>query len=119
MYLFSNNFILFIVIAGLVYLVIQLKKLQTIVKELESDVQDYIEFEHKVTLLGSNPKYLTEYFKLRNKHNLENITMIVMKKEEVDKIDEDALLERQKREIDELVSKERQSPDISFPAKGF
>ena len=66
MYLFSNNFILFILIAGLVYLIVQLRKLQTKVKELESSIEDYIEFEHKITLLGSSPKDLTEYFKKFN-----------------------------------------------------
>lgn len=117
MYSILNNIFFFVVIVGFAYFFIQLKNQWLKIKEIESQIDDYVEFENKVTSLGVTPSDLTEYFRLRDKHKLENIAMIVMEKEEEDKIDKDALVERQKQEIEELMARKRPSSDIFFPAK--
>ncbi len=107
---------MFIILCAIVYLFIKLEKTQNKIKELEPDIEDYIDFQHKLTLIWSNINNITEYFRLRSKHRSENIYIMIMDKEEEELIDKDALLQRQESEMEKLMSK-KESPDYDFPGK--
>jgi hypothetical protein len=100
-----------------IFIIIELKKNRSQIKKIESGINNYFEFEGKITLLSMNPDDLIKYLQLREKHCTENLSMKIMQKNEVDKIDKEALLKRQKQEIENLINKDRKSPYISFPAK--